>query len=247
MTKYKDQVRAAAAALKRGEDANWELAKLTYVVCGPAGQMGQPRPGQVPIRRWAEDVAIESGRRFGDKTARYYRDIWERFGKSDQGPTSISWTDAYADIRGGTVGERMVEADFKRALTNATPEQKREVLTSLAREPEVLADDETRWAVRSAVTQATFERHPDLALRPEPRPQAQDSILERRVFLADIAHKVDDWARELNGIRDFLDWSGDVDQQRRWATRQALERLIIAATACRDVLPESYIELADTA
>ena len=245
MANYNDQVRAAAAALQRGEDANWELARLTYEVCGPAGPRGRDTTW-VRLDDWVADVRVKSGRQFSKMTASYYREIWQRFGVR-QGVPQISWSDAYAEIRGGTVGERMVEADFKRALTNATPEQKREVLTTLACEPEVLADDQTRWAVQFATNRATRARYPELE-RPAPTPvEPADSTLDRRIFLADIAHKIDQWTRELDGIRDFLDWSGDVDQQRRWATRQAIERLIVAATACRDVLPDSYVELVDSA
>ena len=237
MTNYKDQVRAAAAALKRGEDANWELAKLTFEVCGPPGQRGRDT-SYTALDRWATDVRDASGRAFAHRTASYYRDIWHRFGLHP-GATQISWTDAYAEIRGGTVGERMVEADFKRALTNASVEQKRDVLTTLAQDAVVLDDDRTRRTVERAVYQVHQEKYPAVV---SPTIEPRDSTLDRRIFLADIARKVDDWTRELDGIHDFLEWSGDVDQLQRWSTRQALERLTAAAIRCRDVLPESYVE-----
>ena len=244
---YEENVRAAAAALKRGEDANWELARLTFEVCGPPGSGRHGNVGFTPLRVWSCDVREASGRKFSQPTAGYYRDVWERFGDY-QGDHQMSWTEAYAEIRGGTVGERMVEADFKRALTNASPEQKREVFSTLASQPEVireaLRDDQTRWEIQSASRKIEVEKYP---IKPEVVREVEDSTLDRRMFLADIADKVDQWARELNDIREFLEWSGDVDQQRRWVTRQALARLIVAATSCRDVLPESYVAYADTA
>ena len=236
MSKYKDQVRAAAAALKRGEDANWELAKLTYQACGAPPGRGRANVTGVSTKAWAGDVAAESGRPFSNFTAAVYREVWHRFGMNSQG---YSWSEAYAEIRGGTVGERMVEADFKRAIANASVEQKREALTTLANEHEVLDDDHTRRTVERAVYQIHQEKYPSIT--PEPIPP-RDSTLDRRMFLADIARKVDDWTRELDGIHDFLEWSGDVDQLQRWSTRQALERLTAAAIRCRDVLPESYVE-----
>lgn len=44
---YQDQVAAAAAALKRGEDANWELARLTYENTREPGSGSIPQPGRV--------------------------------------------------------------------------------------------------------------------------------------------------------------------------------------------------------
>src|SRR5262245_15713622 len=105
---YQDNVRAAAAALKRGEDANWELAELTWKNTSFRGQA----PGTVGVRQWSEDVQAASGRSFGEMTASYYRDIWELY----QGRVRSSWSEAYAEIRGGTVGKRMVETDFNRAI-----------------------------------------------------------------------------------------------------------------------------------
>jgi hypothetical protein len=87
----------------------------------------------VPVETWVANVRTASGRKFSKSVAGYYREIWTKFGLHP-GEVQTSWTEAYAEVRGGSVGERMVDADFKRALANATPEQKREQFTALARD-----------------------------------------------------------------------------------------------------------------
>jgi hypothetical protein len=267
---YQDNVRAASAALSRGEDANWELARLTFEVCGDAGP-GRPTQERVGLRQWASDVSAASGRRFGYDAARHYRDIWVRFGNDAQGRHSIPWTDAYSEIRGGSVGERMVEADFKRAMTNATPEQKREAFATLAHEPEVISDQAASTAVfkhiaaqnPAAVQTAWEDTDTNIALSTarwqarehsvvEPSREAhaetkhifepQDTAVARTTFFYGVQKRVEQWTQELNDIREFLAQTDDVNAITRWSTRNALEELIRAAKACSDVLPASYVE-----
>lgn len=162
---YQKQVEAAAAALKRGEDANWELARLTFEVCGPAGNIGRPTGDAIPISRWADDIRMESGRPFSGKIARYYRDIWDQFGKADPDPSlRMAWSEAYAQIRGGTVAERMVSADFNRSMRNASPEFKAEAFQRLADDPvvvaEALAKPEVRQALYAGMARAEQEQEP---------------------------------------------------------------------------------------
>jgi hypothetical protein len=163
----------------------------------------------------------------------------------------------------------MVSTNFKRAIAYASPEQKRDVFATLAHEPEVLADQETSTEVLGQIVRdnpaavveawkdtntniglstARWEARTDEATRQRAERQViepKDSTLDRRVFLADVATKVEQWTRELEGIREFLEVTDDVDRIRRWATRQALERLVDAASACRDALPVSYTDQAE--
>jgi hypothetical protein len=239
---YQDNVRAAAAALKQGEDANWKLARLTFEVCGPPGQRGRDTTYK-PVEAWATDVRQESGRAFSSRTASYYRDIWHRFGLHP-GATQISWTDAYSEIRGGSVGERMVEADFNRAFTHATPEQKREVFQRIVRdEPEVVQQAWQDTDTNVALSEARWQAHQEQIVQParERREvfEPTDTTLDRTSFFYDIQKKVDQWARELDGIRDFLANTDDVNLVTRKATRSSFELLIHAAERCRDTLPGS--------
>lgn len=139
---YRKQVEAAAAALKRGEDANWELARLTFEVCGAGSGSGswqaRAKAGYASLERWATDVTAESGRNFSDTTAGYYRDAWA-LRQTNPGKFA-GWTDAYAGVRGGTVAERMVSADFNRSMQNASPEFKAEAFQRLVNDPEVVAE-----------------------------------------------------------------------------------------------------------
>jgi hypothetical protein len=240
---YQDNVRAAAAALKRGEDANWELAKLTYETCGPAPghRSWQARQaGYITLRDWAKDVAIESGRNFSEDTAAVYRDVWF-IRLSDPGRTA-TWTEVYSAARGGTVGERMVASDFNRALTHATPEQKREVFQRIIREePAVVQQAWQDTDTNVALSEARWQAHQEQIVRPAREARAvfepTDTTLDRTSFFYDIQRKVDQWARELEGIREFLANTEDVNLVTRKATRSSFDLLIHAAEQCRDSIP----------
>jgi hypothetical protein len=265
---YQDNVRAAAAALTRGEDANWELARLTFDVCGDAGP-GRPSADRVGLRQWSSDVARASGRRFGYDTARYYRDIWIRFGNDDPGRHLPSWSEAYAEIRGGTVADRMASADFSRALEHGTAEIKRNAFLKLSQDPEVVRDSAASSAVFKQITQhnpaAVEEAWQDTEtnirlstarvnareelLEPmrEARAEAKqvftpkDTTLEHTNFHYDVQKRVEQWAAELNRITDFLHRTDDVNVITRTSTRRSLDLLIEAATACRDALPSAEV------
>jgi hypothetical protein len=101
---YTEAVVQAAAALGRGEDANWELARLTWEVTH----------GESPVtlRQWSADVKERSGRRFSLQTASLYRQVWARFRDQDLG-TRPSWTDAVVAVAPetgvGPMRERVTE------------------------------------------------------------------------------------------------------------------------------------------
>ena len=268
---YDDNVRAAAAALDHVEDSGWEVCRLTFESTLSAGRVDEQRlHGKVSMEQWCADVrATRRRKQFSVGTGRLYRLMWEKYGRYP-GSDLPEWDEAYAEIRGGKIGERLVAANFRQAIAHASPEQKREAFATLAREPEVIADlptstevftqivrdnpiavqeawkdTETNVGLSTARWQARDELHEPLreAIRDtEEIFQPKDATLDRRIFLADVATKVEQWTRELNGIREFLEFSDDVDRIRRWATRQALDRLVDAATACRDALPSSSAE-----
>jgi hypothetical protein len=237
---YQDNVRAAAAALTRGEDANWELARLTFENTSFRGQTS----GTVSVQQWSDDIRSASGRSFGVKAAMNYRAIWERFGELSPGTVRPEWGEAYTEIRGGTVAERMVEADFNRALTHATPEQKREVFQRIVREePTVVQQAWQDTDTNIALSEARWQAHQEQIVRParEARTtfEPTDTTLDRTSFFYDIQKKIDQWARELDGIREFLASAEDVNLVTRKATRSSFELLIRAAEQCRDTLPSA--------
>ena len=68
---YQSAVKEAAQALATGEDAHWELARLTYENTKAGG-------GTATQNEWAADVRKQSGRRFSRATAAQYSRMWER-------------------------------------------------------------------------------------------------------------------------------------------------------------------------
>jgi len=247
---YQDKVKAAAAALQRGEDANWELAELTFEVCGPP-MRGPTRVGFVSLEEWSADVRADSKRAFSAVTAGYYRRIWDKFGVSRSGKILPSWTDAYNDIRGvENMDANMVTTNFNRALTYATPEQKREVFQRIVREePAVVEhawqDTDTNIALSTAHWKARQQiveeqRQAQAAVKDvfEPR----DSPLDHSVFFLDVGKKIDQWTRELNSIREFLGAVQDVNFITRDALRGRFKLLIHAAEECRDALSDQPAE-----
>jgi len=254
---YRDNVRAAIAALNTiaaGDDANWKLAELTYEECGPSGQ-GRRAQSVTSLAQWSADIMAGGAKKnFSPTSASYYRRVWELFGKKYHSGDISDWTQAYNDMRGvANMDANMVSTNFNRALEYATPQQKQEVFQQLVRqEPAVveqawqdtqtnIALSEARWKAREQSLEPLRAEQRETAPIFEPK----DSALDRRNLLASIAAKVDTWTRELNGIRDILEYSDDVDWGRRWATRQALDRLVQAATVCRDTLPSSAVPAAE--
>jgi len=221
-------------------------------------------------------LTLQPQRAFSETTARLYKRIWVEVGlRHGADPKSLpSFRDAQDQVRGRSEPERRAGTNFRSAIEHGSVEQKREAFARLAQDPEVMSDSATTSQVFSeiaqkapeAVQQAWQDTETNVALsraRWEARDEAlepqreavretrgifepKDATLDRRVFLADVATKVEQWTRELNGIREFLEFSDDVDRIRRWSTRQALDRLVTAATECRDALPSSYEEQTGT-
>src|SRR5215204_2741044 len=73
---YEEAVASAAAALTRGEDANWELARLTHENTIKGGGR-QTSDGLVSMARWCGDVRQVSGRKFSLRTGGLYKAVWE--------------------------------------------------------------------------------------------------------------------------------------------------------------------------
>jgi len=254
---YQNNVRAAIAALNTiaaGDDANWTLARLTYEVCGPSGQGRKVQP-MTSLAQWSADIMAGGAKKnFSPTSASYYRRIWELFGEKYHSGDISDFTQAYNDMRGvANMDANMVSTNFNRALEYATPQQKQAVFQQLVRdEPAVVeqawhdtatnvALSEARWKARDEMLEPQREAVRETREIFEPK----DTALDRRNLLASIATKVDLWTRELNGIRDILEYTDDVDWGRLWATRQALDRLVQAATICRDTLPSSAVPPAE--
>lgn len=148
---YTQAVEQAAAALVRGEDANWELARLTWENTIGAGDVRTAlQSGRVRMETWCADVQASAGRRFGTVTGWRYKQVWAEHGLSDR-IERLSWDEAYQPTKGIPRQEQVTPADTERFIEFATPERKQEVAAKLLSDPEVadaiIAQPETRRAV----------------------------------------------------------------------------------------------------
>lgn len=132
---YRDNVARAGAALQRGEDANWELARLTFE---NTYSVGESRDGRVPMEEWCTDVRAVSSRAFSVRTGTTYKAIWRA-----HTPLPIaelpSWSQALETIMGSTLDERRADMIVGSAR-NAEPETKREIFQELSRDADVVAE-----------------------------------------------------------------------------------------------------------
>lgn len=170
---YKQQVEAAAAALKRGDDANWELARLTDENT-KAGRGPGVESGRVDMATWCGDVAQRSGRAFGERTGKFYRRVWREFGHLR---SQTSWSEAYWEVRGGSAKDQF-EKGGQRAIKNASAEVKRETFKALAEDAAIVdaVDRETGEIVATMIRKnpvvashamtALDERHAEASTKP---------------------------------------------------------------------------------
>jgi len=174
---YQTNVQAAAAALKRGEDANWELARLTYENTLDAGDV-RTQPGKVSMERWCEDVRAVSGRAFSYRTGKRYKAIWAKSGGPAAGRPS--WSEAYEDADGRT--DRL-EGLRERQVGASSPEGKRQLARELLDDPDVTSDPEVQdRVVRTAgsspkLTARTIE-HADEQRPAPPRSERDPNALD---------------------------------------------------------------------
>lgn len=192
MTNYADQVAAAAAALTRGEDANWELARLTFENTRAHGHGEQP--GRVTMEQWCADVSTSSHRRFGKATGHTYKRIWERFGDVAL-HLRPSWTEALYEVRPGSSPEQRHEREGARYVRDATPERKVEIARELLSQPEVaeqIADEITDYVASSPerTSRVIRKRQDDAGIpqaQPRPVERDYDSMVERGTDLLGVA------------------------------------------------------------
>lgn len=147
---YQEAVTEAADALKRGEDANWELARLTFENTRNGGTSGQA--DRATMDQWCADIRHASGRRFSEANGKKYKAVWAKFGGYDH-TDRPSWTDAYYEFNVSyTDRAEYFEATATRRLTeDASIETQRDVAAKLLSNPAVadavISAPDTRRAV----------------------------------------------------------------------------------------------------
>jgi hypothetical protein len=163
---YRDRVKAAAAALATGEDAQWQLAQLTYE--STIGHGERPSADKVTMAQWCADVTADSPLlRFGTSPGGHYRRAWERFGETVDRP---SFSDAYWEVRNGGNKQAEFESLHVRNAVNGSATVRRDTLRQLAADPEVR--DEIVAAVRTDPELADAIVRDDTADRAEGRGSA---------------------------------------------------------------------------
>jgi hypothetical protein len=253
---YQENVGAAAAALARGEQANWELAQLTCVNTAAPGERPQ-HPLTVPLAQWAKDVQELSGRRFSPTTASLYRRLWLEYGERGDRPT---WAEAHSALQGAPIRERFAPYELRSGLKLAdsatrqraiaevlSPAERLDLVREQLADPTVRAEIATQpVAVRTALTSAVWEgaSSPPPLMR-EPR-IPNGGIVERMEVLHQAALRVQRLATELDGpvILDLLSSEEGGLWPSRVALRNQLVRLRDVAQHCIEVLP-SVVDEAD--
>lgn len=235
---YRENVELAAAALARGDEANWELARLTAEnTYGPGDVESQVE--RVSIDRWCADVETAvPGRknRFSDRTARNYRRIWESYGR--QSPADRpGWTEAYYAVTNSST----VDARHRRALSearNRNPEIKGEMLTMIAADPAVAPEDKRAAFAALASDPAVIEQ---AAVLGTPTSQVVTRLTHQahvvREQRREQEHAADPIARNLERQRAVLDLEASCNQFAQDCVRFARE--------ITDILPSSGEASAD--
>lgn len=184
---YQEAVTQAASALTRGEDANWELARLTYENTFTSGDV-KAQPTRVSMERWCADIRAASGRQFSYTTGNRYKAIWVRHGLP-LGEDRPSWTDAWEDVHGGpSPAVAFAGINAERITDNATPDVKRDLAVKLMADPDVADAVIAQPATRRAVYESLNRRE-----------QAADTHRERIID----ADPVSSGLRGLNAIAEM--------------------------------------------
>ena len=197
---YREAVSAAAGALVRGEDENWELARLTE----ENTNTGIDR-SQVTYEKWAEDVREESGRRFSTGMAEKYAAMWREYGDR----TIVrSWTEAWYEMTPRDTHPKVAERGAKYTAEKGDAQAAADaVKIALDRDDVadlVIADDDAN----RAVTQARVRHHDEARAVGEIKdPERRDARLH--VEHAEVMY-------ELVKVRNWLFRSTESAREWNW-------------------------------
>jgi hypothetical protein len=154
-TGYKQAVTDAAEALRRGEDANWMLARLT---AEHTINRGDPN-GRVTMEQWCADVRERSGRRFSLRTGRAYKAMWRRYEHRDDRP---EWADGWREVIGSESTADREAGVIRRttpdqAMQTWTPEQRADAARTLIKDSSIredlARDEDVRDSVRGQLSE----------------------------------------------------------------------------------------------
>lgn len=221
---YRDNVEHAAAALERGEDANWELARLTFENTYEAGRVST-QTDRVSMADWCADVRVTSGRKFSDDSGVLYKRIWRRYGPYVGTDHAVSWSDAYEACK----PEREPTAPTVEATAEPDPQDPARY-RPLRDQIDVASDEAKRYAFRRlaqepAVIQEAADIGSPVSRAVTGLEQKADSIREQRL---EQAVQADPVAVRLEQQSAAVDVMGECNRVRRDLRRfaEAIEELL---------------------
>jgi hypothetical protein len=237
---YQEAVTQAADALTRGEDANWELARLTWENTKAAGDPGS-QPDRATMEQWCSDIRAEAGRRFGESTGRKYRMLWDRYGQHFS-VNRPSWTDAWQEVSPRIDDQRWnsPEAFSERAAAGV----KRDLAVKLMADPEVADAVIAQPEARRAVYESLNRREQSVQDRAERIRDADPISSELRGLNSLIV--IDDVLQRF--VRDFSEnfqKIANLPERDIFSSRHFLTVRIERAQECLDRL-RSYLETGKT-
>jgi hypothetical protein len=185
---YDEAVGVAARALRRGEEASWELARLTseQTVNGRGGDqrtlgtqrsLGE-RSGPVQMAQWCADVRERAtGIKFSEWTGRAYKRIWSVYGhlSAEDRP---SWSEAYKEVVDGATPEAREQRAVERFLREGEPERKRDAFLRLAHD-EAVADPRTVDAANELLQRRAREVRGMPPLPARLHPELREAVEQR--------------------------------------------------------------------
>jgi hypothetical protein len=219
VTKLDKNVKLAADALVRGDDANWELAQLTHENTYTGRRRVAEDDSRLSMDEWCRRIREQSGRKFVRSTGLMYKAVWERFGDHDS-DHQMAWSEAYWEVRGDKPGSSFAATNAKQAIKHldAVPvEEKRALARALMADPETEEQLEREFIQRAgrdpslvAKIDRVYEEHHPQAKRKERKAGAFELIVGLGVGTELLSHArkqrqdVDDLAAALGAYHGEL-------------------------------------------
>lgn len=213
---YQEAVAAAAGALRQGDDANWELARLTHTHTLGKGEYQNPGT-KVPMGRWCKDVEGCAREHFSVTTGRMFRAAWEHRITRDSAVV-LSFNEVLRELKPdsydpATVQARVDAAAVEKLLSGGTPEAKREVFDRLRADPDVVPPAVT------VLPASVGDDLPGTTSGPEPVAAAKGA-LRLAVFVLDARVAAQHYAQALS--------EADLDAAGREAETEAIDTVMRA-------------------
>jgi len=215
--------------LRRGEEANWELAQLTFETTIDRGERRGDE--KVTMDVWCRDVREVAGRRFSERTGRLYKRMWAEVGRQHVADLP-SFADTLEQLAhpGGNAVERYTDWSAANVLNHGTPTQKVDTFRRLAEDVDVRADKQAQSAALEFGVQVYRQREQDVRAhwRADEASERQEQRLEAVGTALDLEAVCDQYFR---AARAFEERIGPLLENERPADASLLRlRLIVQST-----------------